>query len=96
MTPDGHLGDQVANHIGGSARVLSGRACHSALRCQAGIEPGCGHRPGTGWTSLREPIGGWSGFRCRAQPAAGPPGAGTLVVAMAGRPADRPARKAPF
>jgi hypothetical protein len=45
--------------IGGSARVLPGRACHSALRCRASISRGRGYRPGTGWTSLGEPIGGW-------------------------------------
>ena len=44
---------------GGSVRVLPGRACHSALRCRAGISRGRGYRPGTGWTSLGEPIGGW-------------------------------------
>ena len=42
-----------------SVRVLPGRACHSALRCRASISRGRGYRPGAGWTSLGEPIGGW-------------------------------------
>jgi hypothetical protein len=59
-------------HIGGSACVLSGRACHSALRCRAGFSRGRGTRPGTGWTGLGEPIGGWPGSRCRAAVGGGP------------------------
>ena len=75
--------------IGGSACVLSGRACHSALRCRAGINQGRGYRPGRGWTSLGEPIGGWPGSRCRAQPAAGPSCAGNPCSSH-GRPPSGP------
>ena len=58
---------------GGSVRVLSGRACHSALRCRAGISRGRGYRPCTGWISLGEPVGGWPRVSMSgAQLAAGP------------------------
>jgi len=42
------LNNQFIDHIGGSVGVLSGHACHSALRCRAGINRGRGYRPGTG------------------------------------------------
>jgi hypothetical protein len=77
---------------GGTACVLPGRARHSALRCRAGINRGRGYRPGTGRTSLGEPVGDWPGSRCRAQPAAGTSCAGTLVVATPWPAAQRTAR----
>jgi len=52
---DGYLDGSPAARNGGSARVLPGRACHTVLRCLAGINRGRGYRPGTGWTSLGSP-----------------------------------------
>ena len=42
-------------HNDGSARVIPGRACHTVLRCLAGINRGRGYRLGTGWASLGSP-----------------------------------------